>query len=461
MRHRRIVYSALSTALFLGTALFGAYGESEAPSLAPSASCSLSQSELADQKPHPDEAAARIKACTLDLSTQDNPEQRSATLMSRSEAYYETKASVRALADLEAAAKLVPQTGEMSAWRGVLYEALSLNSLSEREANHAIEQQFTASDVYALRGADEAFDGDFDSAIGDLNFALSQSPDESIALIARGYAEAETGDLDQAVRDYDHAEASSKRQGNTGNLSGTFYLLRGRAYFALDQYEAALTDFQRAEAINPDIGIEDTVKDVMAAMSAPAVMPPAKSQNAPSQPIGDTHTCAAYYPYLSTLLREPGDVLIHYDVSASGAISSVGIDKTSGIARLDQAAAICVTHHWRNTPAMQNGVAMASPGHRALIHFVAPPMPPGSDTRARTLASIGQYDEAIAEYDRVLGSNPEDVKVLFRRGLTYYAMKNYPAAIKDFDQAVRASPDMEDAIAGRELVRIATTVAKP
>ena len=86
-------------------------------------------------------------------------------------------------------------------------------------------------------------------------------------------------------------------------------------------------------------------------------------------------------------------------------------------------------------------------------------MPPGSDARARTLASMGQYDEAIAEYDRVLSSDPKDAKVLFRRGLTYYVMKNYPAALKDFDQAVRVKPGMDDAIAGQELARIAT--AKP
>ena len=89
----------------------------------------------------------------------------------------------------------------------------------------------------------------------------------------------------------------------------------------------------------------------------------------PSRAIGTTHNCAAYYPALSQRLNESGDVLVGYDVAADGTISNVHILKSSGTSRLDSAAVACIQTYWRNTPATRNGIAVASPGHEAIIQF--------------------------------------------------------------------------------------------
>ena len=89
----------------------------------------------------------------------------------------------------------------------------------------------------------------------------------------------------------------------------------------------------------------------------------------PSRAVGRTHDCAGYYPDTARRANESGDVMVRYDVGADGAISHVTVARSSGHADLDNAAAACVTAQWRNTPARQNGVAVASPGHLAIIRF--------------------------------------------------------------------------------------------
>ena len=110
---------------------------------------------------------------------------------------------------------------------------------------------------------------------------------------------------------------------------------------------------------------------IVAVQATTPVPPPVVSAPAPtpSKAVGRTHDCATYYPDLSRRLNESGDVMVHYDVGIDGAISNVGIAKSSGSDRLDNAAVSCVSSRWRNTPAMQNNQAVASPGHQAIVRF--------------------------------------------------------------------------------------------
>jgi protein TonB len=90
----------------------------------------------------------------------------------------------------------------------------------------------------------------------------------------------------------------------------------------------------------------------------------------PSKAIGRSHDCASFYPDLSKRMNESGDVLVHYDVGIDGAISNVGVAKSSGSDRLDQAAVTCVSTRWRNSPAMNaDNTPVASPGHQAIVRF--------------------------------------------------------------------------------------------
>ncbi|MEJ0028495.1 MAG: energy transducer TonB [Rhizomicrobium sp.] len=124
----------------------------------------------------------------------------------------------------------------------------------------------------------------------------------------------------------------------------------------------------------PEINIatDAPVTNAITAVQAVAPTPPAPVQApvvTPSKAVGRTHDCQSYYPPLAAKLNETGNVLIHYDVGADGSISNVGIVKSSGSDRLDQAAVNCVSSKWRNTPAMQGDTPVATPGHQAIIQF--------------------------------------------------------------------------------------------
>ncbi|MBV9045018.1 MAG: energy transducer TonB [Alphaproteobacteria bacterium] len=124
----------------------------------------------------------------------------------------------------------------------------------------------------------------------------------------------------------------------------------------------------------PEINIatDAPVNNAIVAVQAttPAPPPPAPAPVVtPSKAVGRTHDCTSMYPSLSQRLNESGNVLVHYDVGADGSISNVGISKSSGSDRLDQAAVQCVSTKWRNTPAMNGNTPVASPGHEAIIQF--------------------------------------------------------------------------------------------
>lgn len=55
------------------------------------------------------------------------------------------------------------------------------------------------------------------------------------------------------------------------------------------------------------------------------------------------------------------------------------------------------------------------------------------------------YPEAIAEYDRVLASNPKNAVALTMRGFAKAELGNYPLAMGDFDAAWKLAPESPNA----------------
>jgi protein TonB len=123
----------------------------------------------------------------------------------------------------------------------------------------------------------------------------------------------------------------------------------------------------------PEINIATDTPNTNAitAVQATTPVPPPVVQPTitPSKAVGRSHDCQNYYPQLSARLNESGNVLVHYDVGVDGSITNVGVSKSSGSERLDNAAVQCVSSKWRNTPAMQGDTPVASPGHQAIIQF--------------------------------------------------------------------------------------------
>lgn len=124
---------------------------------------------------------------------------------------------------------------------------------------------------------------------------------------------------------------------------------------------------------------------IVPALFAAALSPAAAQDTAqahatvmPSRAVGRTHDCSGYYPDTARRLNQSGDVMVSYDVGADGAISNVVVIQPSGTAALDRAAIVCVSQHWRSTPATRGGIPVASPHHQAIIAFqLLSPTPQG------------------------------------------------------------------------------------
>lgn len=75
--------------------------------------------------------------------------------------------------------------------------------------------------------------------------------------------------------------------------------------------------------------------------------------------IAATHTKPPY-PALSRRLGEEGVVRLSIAIAADGSVAGAKVEKSSGFARLDEAAIAWVTGNWRYKPALADGKPVAS-----------------------------------------------------------------------------------------------------
>jgi len=69
--------------------------------------------------------------------------------------------------------------------------------------------------------------------------------------------------------------------------------------------------------------------------------------------------------------------------------------------------------------------------------------------KALALAKWGQYDKAVALFTSALAIDPDNAKTLLERGNAYFDEENYKEAIADYDNALKLSPDLLQAKNGR------------
>lgn len=65
---------------------------------------------------------------------------------------------------------------------------------------------------------------------------------------------------------------------------------------------------------------------------------------------------------------------------------------------------------------------------------------------AQKMANTGQYERAQIELDKVLSEAPDFARALSMRGSIYFVQKNYTEALKWYEEALKADPQMEDAV---------------
>ena len=404
----------------------------------------------------------RIDACTALLRNETSDEGRVQILIARSDSYYRSGSPLRALADLQQIETIDPSRIEISFGRAFVFSAMGYYSRALPEIERAMRGGIHSAEAYSVRGTIYAYQGRYGDAIQDLELSITSDPTIGTSYAVRGFANLEIGEIERAIKDLDEAIRLEPKNDYA-------YFYRGCAHLALDQYKDALADFTQAHRLMPDQPdatdyIDEVTAMMTAAETAPASVPAPLDPQAvvPSKAVGSSHNCDAYYPFLSNWTDETGDVLIHYDVAADGVISNVGIDRSSGFDRLDRASVICVSRHWRSTPATRGGVPFPTPRHLALIRYMNHNTGALSDVhRGETFEGLGEYERAIAAFDTAIAEDPHGADAYFHRGMTHYLQQDYSGAIRDFDSALRLKPDFDEAVAGRELSSHAALRAAP
>ncbi|MHC2435423.1 tetratricopeptide repeat protein [Bradyrhizobium sp. USDA 4451] len=81
-------------------------------------------------------------------------------------------------------------------------------------------------------------------------------------------------------------------------------------------------------------------------------------------------------------------------------------------------------------------------------------------TRGQVLAHSGKLDEALAEFEQALTSDPYNIQALYGRGLIYQGRGQHQQAIDDFTAASGLSPQKAEPLVGRAMSYLALDKAR-
>jgi len=76
------------------------------------------------------------------------------------------------------------------------------------------------------------------------------------------------------------------------------------------------------------------------------------------------------------------------------------------------------------------------------------------------LASLGNYEEAIQWYDKVLGINPTDLSALNNKGVALYNLGYYEEAIQWYDKVLDIDPNDSDAKYNKNIALLSLNKSK-
>ena len=106
---------------------------------------------------------------------------------------------------------------------------------------------------------------------------------------------------------------------------------------------------------------------------APAVTP---ADIALPAPAGAPHECKGYYPSLAMRWLQKGTMLVSMRIGTDGRVENIGVAKSSGYSRLNEAGLDCV-RNWVYSPARRNGQPVAALHTVEIVWRFSDPAPDG------------------------------------------------------------------------------------
>ena len=170
----------------------------------------------------------------------------------------------KATDDLSAAIKADPKSTDAWSSRGFLYEISGKNDKAISDYSEWIrltaDNKVENSNAYAARGRIHISELDYSKAIEDCSKAIELNPRNFSAYYSRAYAYSCVGEYYKSIED------RTFLINNDGQSMASNYNNRAFMYFYIGRYSDALTDINKAIAIDPNASFYDTRGTIYRAM---------------------------------------------------------------------------------------------------------------------------------------------------------------------------------------------------
>ena len=190
---------------------------------------------------------ARITACSeIIVKGRETKSRRIAAYLNRSAAYRAKGDFDAALADLNKALQLDPNSAPALIERASIYQARDDFDRAIADYDRTLRFNQNLGEAYGGRASAYQGKGDLDRALADFGEAVRLDPASASLRVHRGAVYEAKGDYDRAIADYD---AALERDPNMASVHNS----RGLAYLAKSDFDRALADFSAAIELDPKL----------------------------------------------------------------------------------------------------------------------------------------------------------------------------------------------------------------
>ena len=350
--------------------------------------------------------------------------------------------------------------------RGIAYAALRQYERAIRDFDEAIRLDPQEADAYHKRGVEYGTLGQYKRAIEDLDEVIRLDPQNAIAYYHRGIAYSAREQYQRAIGDLDQALELDR-------FYSQAYRLRGDTYRELGQLLQARFDDAFAESTGAFL--DDPLMLNQVIIQGPQDAEDYKTRGLAYLSIGEH--ARAIRDLDQALTLAPRNAKFHFN--RGRAYSGLG-DYPQALKDFDQAIHISRGHLYLKDPIFfsyffSRALARFNLGDyqgaiadldRAINDFPHPDVPEAHVLRGISYGRLGraemaaevlrEYVTAIDDLDLGYRHNLQVASVFYTRGLAHFYLGNFLQAIVYFDEAIKLTPQLAEALAmrGRALLAL-------
>ncbi len=252
-------------------------------------------------------------------------------------------------------------------------------------------------------------------------------PDKTVLRAQEGAAALMRGKFEQAIALYDEAV---KEQNIPPQRLASLYNDRGVAKWRLEQYEAALQDFNKSVEIYPQYAaVYNNRGNVLLDMDKP------------EEALKDFEKAIALAPAYGAAYNNRGNAN-----EQMGRHEAAIEDYRKAIEIMPDNA---VPYNGRGKAQAELGRPYSALRYLTRALTLNGKYPAAYRNRASVYLHLERYDDAVADFDRVISLSPDDDELYVGRGRAYARAKKIQLAYKDFSKAIELNAENADAYTER------------